>query len=94
MNETPLHGPAGNARHPKCICGERGIRDPKYDACFCPQSGAWIERICELSCSICGGRPPTADYPRTAEEESRIQSDFAVHTGTRLAPIDTGDEET
>lgn len=85
MNETPQHGPGGNARHPKCLCGERGIRDPKYDAYFCPVSAVWIERLCEISCSICGGRPPTADYVRSEDDESRIQTEFAVQHGQRLA---------
>lgn len=62
MNESPQHGPGGNARHPRCICGTRGMRDEKHDAYFCPDSGAWIERVCEQACTFCASRPPTAHY--------------------------------
>lgn len=75
MHDTPSHGPAGNARHPRCICGARGVRDEKHDAHFCPASGAWVEHVCDSACSFCKDRPPTAEYERTRERYDDTEGD-------------------
>ena len=33
----------GPMRKPTCLCGCVGIRDEKFDAYYCPDSGTWLE---------------------------------------------------
>jgi len=41
-----------------CLCGKAGIRDDKYDAYFCPDSGVWVEEACDnANCCYCPSRP-------------------------------------
>lgn len=45
-------------RIPRCHCGAVGIRDERYDAYYCPESGEWLESACkDPECPLCSGRP-------------------------------------
>lgn len=58
------HGRAvpGPMRHPACLCGARGVRSDRWDAYYCPTSGAWLEPRCsdECTCEFCKDRPEKA----------------------------------
>lgn len=49
----------GPNRKPMCSCGAEGIRDEKFDAYYCPNSGTWLESKCsDPKCPFhCSERP-------------------------------------
>lgn len=40
------------------VCGSMPVRNPVYDAYFCPQCNIWLEAICDdKHCMYCLNRP-------------------------------------